>query len=500
MPQRKVVPGLRRLSCVSLCNVIDSIVKQYTSDCEYIHDYIGSSLPVELRHEVLNTYILCHGRHSDTLLRGLSILLDHTTRQLVLPKEHTSIWFEDLQCLYPILLHNDVFGLEKLSLYAGKLISFDIEMLPALNHPLHRVLQNSQNLRQLVLQFIADDVALCIIGQNCSSLQVLDISTSWAVSDFGIKCLCYKDPLDENSPNNPVTKTLLDINIEDTCTSNDGIYLLLYNIPSLKGLKGFVSNCDFGKAIEMVYMNGLANGKVPQLELENIMNTCVSTDEPQVITNCCPKLKSMCVRGDCLLHFQTHTGIQELTLDCNLSDFNMEMSVFLSHQGPFLSKLILLNQTEPIDVDIILNNCFNLVQFVGKLSGNHTHITSKLTRLETAYISSNYPSSVASFLMNIPVVKKVKINMFRPNLSTSAGWLNDDDMQLVFQNNYFQHLEEFEILSENLLSMKTMRYFLGSVPNLKKLGQLRLWKSLREENLQSLQHECKESNWDIEFL
>nr|CAD7262806.1 unnamed protein product [Timema shepardi] len=229
----------------------------------------------------------------------------------------------------------------------------------------HRVLRNglASHLRSLVLHSVCDNAILGLLGKQCPHLRHLDATSSWLVDDGGIIQLCFRDPeLHLNSSYShygnsndyfarqflsvsdieltSCCRTLHEVRIQDTNTSEVGVLLLLLFLPNLRSLGGFIYYRNVGDAVVSLYRSkaGL------QLSLTDLWDTCLSQEKAQLVSEAAPLLSSLYTRGTCLENVGVFTNLTSVTVDFDFIDCARALEQYLFQHGKRLRKLVLVDQ------------------------------------------------------------------------------------------------------------------------------------------------------------
>ena len=340
--------------------------------------------------------------HVHVLVRFVNLLIEPRVRSLDLSSMPKVL----KDCVYRQLAK--LTGLERLSLGSGNGESIRQQSFVSL--------KMLTSLTELTLQSDCQNSTLAIIGQNCSRLTHLDISSSGGVTEQGTPWLLLCQQL----------KTL---NLFQTSQSVAGYAQLVQGLPRLSS----VGRCDmFGEMVE--YIERLRS-KPPQLGITHLHTRDMTYRQLQLTVTFCPDIEHVNLYVDeDLGHLlsplsRLHRLHQVKLLACNF--YSDRVDRLITEKGPDLTLLHLehIDQLDMSALRLIAQSCPNLEKLVffscdfvenfGASLAEETLPVASLEKLQSLVCVSECSPNVIEFLLtHAKFLSTVQFG--------STAWFNDD--------------------------------------------------------------------------
>lgn len=379
-------------------------------------------------------------------------------------------------CVYRHL--DKLTGLERLSLGSGngeniRQQSFlSLRMLTQLTH--------------LTLQSDCQNESLAIIGQNCSRLSQLDISSSGSVTEQGTPWLL-------------LCRSLQSINLFQTSQSVSGYAQLLQGLPRLTS----VGRCDmFGEIMEYI---ARLRSQPPHLQISHLHTRDMTHKQLQLTVSFCPNIEHVNLYVDEDLLLSPLSRLQRLhelkLLACNF--YSDRVDRLIVEKGPGLT-LLHLEHIDELDMEalkLIAQSCPNLVKLVffscdfvehfGTNLAAEVPVSSLLKLQSLVCVSECTPTVIEFLLTHAKFVTSVQFG--------STAWFNDDIVSSILVRGGLKQLTEMVILRSYELSMSAVESLLRSCPRLTMLGELDGWEGVSSLEISALRAKIKKYNWDLDI-
>lgn len=344
-----------------------------------------------------------------------------------------------------------------------------------------------KNLHTLCLCFDCTDLIIQILGENCSKLQNLDVTSSRSVTE---RCVPYLLKL----------KELKELQLNRTSMSIPGYAQLLIGLPKLQDL----GRCDdFGPILQYIYNTNPSAGP---FEIVKFHSRDMSTEQLKLLVYMCPKLYHVSLFHDGhLWNITLLTVLQNLTelklLSCDFYTDSVKQlleikgqkitSLHLEHVEEIdLNALMYISQFCPRLKSLVLYNCDFLAHT--SLFANPDHLKIKpFQDLEKIFCVADSASLHLQFLLTHCV--KIK----NIHLGSSTG-MNHNLMVKILERNPMQHLEVLRVLYSNDFNMRTVELLLANCSQLKVLSELESWHGISREELKNFKDLIKVNNFDLD--
>nr|CAD7202130.1 unnamed protein product [Timema douglasi] len=384
----------------------------------------------------------------------------------------------------------------------------------------HRVLRNglASHLRSLVLHSVCDNAILGLLGKQCPHLRHLDATSSWLVDDGGIIQLCFRDPeLHLNSSYShygnsndyfarqflsvsdieltSCCRTLHEVRIQDTNTSEVGVLLLLLFLPNLRSLGGFIYYRNVGDAVVSLYRSkaGL------QLSLTDLWDTCLSQEKAQLVSEAAPLLSSLYTRGTCLENVGVFTNLTSVTVDFDFIDCARALEQYLFQHGKRLRKLVLVDQMHSVDITMLAELCPDLEELGAKVEGAWWgEPGTMLTNLNTCRVRVGCTETLRALLVHSPNLAHLEVILEEERYSEGVDVFDDSLVSYtVAENPCLAKLRVFMMRSECNLTVLTVHLLINACPALKFVGELQMWAGVAERDVEELAADIRDRNLDL---
>ncbi|KAK3922389.1 F-box/LRR-repeat protein 7 [Frankliniella fusca] len=343
-----------------------------------------------------------------------------------------------------------------------------------------------KNLVSLCLCFDCTDHILSVVGQNCTLLQKLDVTSSRSVTDRSVPSLLNCSKL----------KQLL---LYRTSVSTEGYAMLLSNLPFLEDL----GRCDeFGYVLERIKMTGKFQGP---FNLRYFQSRDVTTSHLHLLVAMCSQVTHVSIFHDERISDLTVlSSLEQLTelklLSCDFFSDNIKSLLeakgsnltwlHLEHVEEIdLNALIYISQYCPLLKKLVLYNC----EFL-----DHTSISLRtlhippFRHLERITCIADCAQAHLEFLLS----NCFNIRFIQLGSSTGIG---DAIMAKVLDVNPMKKLEELRILYSDDLSMRTVSLLMTHCENLRVLSELESWEGITKHELAAFRSEILKKNIDLDI-
>lgn len=501
-------------------HLLDS-VKKPSNTVEHLRKVVLSSLHAGIREHLIHITTAHCRNNIYMLLDLLSILLDQAIKQLDHSGGDDNSWLRAEQCsaLLSTLEQCEATGLQELTVKVrlDPRRAGDIETVSSANLSFHRVLRGglAANLRSLVLRSVCDNEILRLLGRHCPHLRHLDATSSWLVDDNGLRSLCFKEqeahmlPPDgycgdtsewfsaiQPSDLNTCCRSLQEVRIQDTNTSELGVIMLLLFIPNLKSLGGFIYYRNVGDAI--VSLSHHHEGKL-KLNLTDLWDTCLSPEKASILSTAAPHLTSLYTRGSWLQSVGSFSHLVALTVDFDFVDFSPALECYLIEHGQKLRKLVLVDQTHSVDVSMLAENCPRLEELGAKLEGGwYGEEGAMLPQLITCRIRVGATETLHALLVHTTCLEHLEVVLEEENYGEGVEVVDDSFIaQSLAENPRPQHLRAFVLRSECNLTALSVQLLINSCPSLRFIGDLHSWAGICDSDVEQLAQEIVARNLDL---
>ncbi|XP_034230862.1 SCF E3 ubiquitin ligase complex F-box protein grrA-like isoform X1 [Thrips palmi] len=343
-----------------------------------------------------------------------------------------------------------------------------------------------KHLVSLCLCFDCTDHILSVVGQNCTMLQKLDVTSSRSVTDRSVPSLlnCMK------------LKQLL---LYRTSVTVEGYAILLSSLPQLEDL----GRCDeFGHILERIRGSSKFQGP---FKLRYLQSRDVTTSHLYLLIEMCPYVTHVSIFHDerisdlnVLSHLQQLTELKLLSCDFFSDNIKSLLEVkgsnltwlHLEHVEEIdLNALIYISQFCPVLKKLVLYNC----EFMDHSSLSlRTLQIPPFRHLEKVTCIADCAQAHLEFLLS----NCFNIRFIQLGSSTGIG---DAIMAKVLAVNPMKKLEELRILYSDDLSMHTVALLMTHCENLRVLSELESWAGISKRELAAFRTEILEKNIDLDI-
>lgn len=343
-----------------------------------------------------------------------------------------------------------------------------------------------KNLKSLCLCFDCTDNIVAVIGDNCPSLQTLDITSSRSVTDRSIPSLlkCKKMHL---------------LQLHRTSISVIGYAQLLLGLPNLQDL----GRCDeFGKVVKFLAQSDEIYSTFPLRKLQaRELNTSMLT----LVVELCPNLSHLS-----LFHSET---LCDLRLLCQLNDLKELKLLSCNFYGDHLKQILEirgynltslhLEHVEDIDLNgiyyvsqycptlknLVLYNC----DFVDEIPNLNRRLKVKpFQHLERLFWVVDCAIGHLEFILTH------SINIKHIHLGSSTG-ITHSSIVKILAVNQMKNLEEIRILFSSDMNMDTVNLLIANCCNLRVLSELESWQGITMEELIHFKKMIHSNNFDLDI-
>jgi len=343
------------------------------------------------------------------------------------------------------------------------------------------------NLTSLSLVNDCQNESLAVIGQNCSNLRSLDISSSSSITDQGTTWLL-------------LCKKLEKANLFQTSISIQGYAQLMLGLPGLQS----IGRCDiFGQVLDYIVKHRSKDVTLPILSLHS---RDMNQDHLNLFVRLCPLTRHVNLYVDEDGHLLTPlTTLQHLAelklLACNF--YSDRVDRLLSERGAALSllhlehvdqldmsSLCIIAETCPVLKKLVFFSC-DFVENFGASEIDRKFSESTFLELESLVcVSESAPNVIEFLLIHAVNLKSVQFG--------STAWFNDEIVRNVLSRNALKKVEEIRILRSYELSMQAVRLLIAECPNLRVLAEMDGWEGIDVRELRELRAEIRTRNWDLD--
>lgn len=522
MPPFRPVQSLYSLSLGAVFDSVLDSVQKSSDVVDSLRKIVLSCLPSGIREHLVQLATMHCRTDVYTLMDLLGVFLDRSTRRLDHSRGDDHAWLRAEQCaaLFSRLDQCGATGLHELTVKVrlDPRQGGDLETVSAANKSFHRLLRNglSQNLHSLVLRSVCDNEILKLIGRSCPNLHYLDATSSWLVDDGGIRQLCFKEPELHNEVGdsysdgnesyvdmyfrihadelNPCCRTLHEVRIQDTNTSEVGVVMLVLFLPNLKSLGGFIYYRNVGDAIVSLGLD-----RTLQLSLTDLWDTSMPPDKAALLSQSVPNLSSLYTRGSWLCSLTVFKHLQSLTVDFDFVDFSFLLEEYLIQAGRSLKKLVLVDQNHPISLVMLGQNCPSLEELGAKIEGDWCGKSGPmLPKLKTCRVRIGLTATLKSLLVYAKNLTNLEFTVEEDNCGDGCEVFDDFVIsQSLAENPCPEKLRVFLVNTECAFSVHSVQLLMNSCPELRFLGELQVWTGVNERDVEDLFREIRERNLDL---
>lgn len=351
---------------------------------------------------------------------------------------------------------------------------------------IHRGIMGMKNLRSLCLCFDCTDNVIQILGDNCSNLQSLDVTSSGSVTDRSIPSLLKCSKLQE-------------LQLHRTSVSQVGYAQLLIGLDKLQD----IGRCDeIGNVIRYIHLN---YPNISNFGLKKFQTRDLTTENLRLLVVMCPQIESIS-----LFHDEQFSDLTVLTalnslkdlklLSCNFyTDYLKQLleikgcnltSLHLEHVEEIdLNALVSLSKYCPRIKNLVLYNCDFLDQAAPNRNNRYT--VKPFECLERIFWVVDCAKTHLEFLL------MHAINIRFVHLGSSTG-ITHSSITRILAANPMRKLEELRILYSSDMSLRTIELLMGSCPNLRILSELESWQGLSADELKAFRESVVCNNFDLD--
>ncbi|KAK9737655.1 Ribonuclease P 40kDa (Rpp40) subunit [Popillia japonica] len=354
---------------------------------------------------------------------------------------------------------------------------------------IHQGIMLMKNLRSLCLCFDCTDNVIQILGDNCSNLQSLDVTSSGSVTDRCIPSLLKCTKLQE-------------LQLHRTSITVVGYAQLLMGLNRLQD----IGRCDeIGNVVRYIHSNF---PNMCYFGLKKFQTRDLTTENLRLLVLMCPQMESIS-----LFHDEQFSDLTVLTaldnlkdlklLSCNFyTDYLKQLleikgcnltSLHLEHVEEIdLNALVSLSKYCPKIKNLVLYNCDFLDQVTPSSNRGHNRYNVKpFENLERIFWVVDCAITHLEFLL------MHAINVKFIHLGSSTG-ITDASMSRILGINPMKKLEELRILYSSDMSLRTIELLIASCPNLRVLSELESWQGLSADELKAFRESIVCNNFDLD--
>nr|CAD7411304.1 unnamed protein product [Timema poppensis] len=524
MPSCIPVQSLYSICLSTVFEYLRKAVRKKNSP-EHFRKNMLCSLPAGIREHLVHMTTSQCRNNTYVMMDLLYVLLDGSIKQLDHTAGDINSWLrpEESAALFSRLEQCGATGLHELTVKVRldpRTFGGSRKSETYANLYFHRVLRNglASHLRSLVLHSVCDNAILGLLGKQCPHLRHLDATSSWLVDDGGIIQLCFRDPeLHLNSSYShygnsndyfarqflsvsdieltSCCRTLHEVRIQDTNTSEVGVLLLLLFLPNLRSLGGFIYYRNVGDAVVSLYRSkaGL------QLSLTDLWDTCLSQEKAQLVSEAAPLLSSLYTRGTCLENVGVFTNLTSVTVDFDFIDCARALEQYLFQHGKRLRKLVLVDQMHSVDITMLAELCPDLEELGAKVEGAWWgEPGTMLTNLNTCRVRVGCTETLRALLVHSPNLAHLEVILEEERYSEGVDVFDDSLVSYtVAENPCLAKLRVFMMRSECNLTVLTVHLLINACPALKFVGELQMWAGVAERDVEELAADIRDRNLDL---
>lgn len=344
-----------------------------------------------------------------------------------------------------------------------------------------------KNLRSLCLCFDCTDSVVQIIGETCTNLQSLDITSSRSVTDRSINSLlcCTK---------------LRDLHLHRTSVTVTGFAQILIGLTKLQD----IGRCDeFGSIIKYLHSDFPQAGP---FGLKRVQTRDLTTENLRLLVDMFPEIEQISLFHD--------EQISDLTVLTSLENLRHLKLLSCAFYGDYLRHLLEirgsnilslhLEHVEEIDLNaltcisqccpnlnsLVLYNC----DFMDQRPQWHTMNDEKkpFQKLERLFwVVDCAITHLEYILINAYNIRYI-------HLGSSTG-ITHNAVANILKQNPMRGLEELRILFSSDMGIHTARLLLASCPKLRLMSELESWQGISVEALKAFKQYIQMNNFDLDI-
>lgn len=344
-----------------------------------------------------------------------------------------------------------------------------------------------KNLRSLCLCFDCTDSVIQIIGDTCTNLQSLDITSSRSVTDRSINSLLCCDKL-------------RDLHLHRTSVSVEGFAQLLIGLTKLQD----IGRCDeFGNIVKYLHAN------FPQAApfgLKRVHTRDLTTENLRLLVDMFPQIEYISLFHD--------EQISDLTVLTSLENLKHLKLLSCAFYGDYLRHLLEvrganilslhLEHVEEIDLNalacvsqccpnlngLVLYNCDFMDQRLQNITyNNEKKPFQKLQRLFWV---------VDCAIPHLEYILVNAVNIRYVHLGSSTG-ITHNAVERILKQNPMRELEELRVLFSSDMGIHTAQLLLESCPKLRLMSELESWQGISVDALKAFKQYIRRNNFDLDI-
>lgn len=343
-----------------------------------------------------------------------------------------------------------------------------------------------KKLKSLCLCFDSTDVIVQTIGDNCLTIQCLDLTSSRSVTDrsipFLLKC-----------------QNLRELQLHRTSVSTAGLAHLIAGLPAL----GNIGRCDeFGDVIKYLHQNYPNAGPFP---LTKIQTRDISTENLRLFVDMFPKITYISLFND--------AQVSDLTVLISLDYLTDLKLLSCAFYGDYLKQLLEirgnnitslhLEHVEEMNFQVIVDIsqcCLNLksLVFYNCDFTTNSSIPSEKLKIAPFKCLERIFWVVDSATAHLEFILSYALNIQYIHLGSSTG-ITHSSVVNILSVNPMRKLEEFRVLYSSDMSMRTVELLLASCVNLRVLSELESWQGITMNELKTFRKYIHSNNFDLDI-
>lgn len=346
-----------------------------------------------------------------------------------------------------------------------------------------------KNLRSLCLCFDCTDSVVQIIGDTCTNLQSLDITSSRSVTDRSINSLlcCVQ---------------LRDLYLHRTSVSVVGFAQILIGLTKLQE----IGRCDeFGNIIKYLHTNFPHAGP---FGLKRVQTRDLTTENLRLLVEMFPQIEYISLFHD--------EQISDLTVLTSLENLKHLKLLSCAFYGDYLRRLLEvrgsnilslhLEHVEEIDLNALIcisQCCPNLNSLVFY---NCDFIYERQNSHNLPYNDEKKPFEklerlfwvVDCAITHLEYILINACNIRYVHLGSSTG-ITHNAIANILKVNPMRKLEELRILFSSDMGIHTAQLLLSSCPKLRLMSELESWQGISVEALKAFKQYIQINNFDLDI-
>ncbi|XP_076064664.1 uncharacterized protein LOC143038880 [Oratosquilla oratoria] len=510
MPPNLQVKSLLDLGAEWTSNWLMTCLRQVSSPTERFlqRSYVMHHLNVNARQLILHRVLATHMYRLDITSRCLMLeLLGDKSTVCVDMTSAGKMLIEDVFHFYRTATSSLLLNLVKLGFDCEIKRFVEDRYILDVNSVFYRVLKQMKHLRWVTITCICDTEIMSILGKNCPSLEYLDVSSSWNVTDESVfdllmpkqgdlKNKALEELRDYQAPINKCCGSLVVVNLSGTNITQHSVILLLRLAPRLTSFGGFLDEGSVSFGVSFLQpQEGIKN-----FNLTSLYDSTVEPEHASLLAHACPGINTVSTRIISLPSLHFLPSITSLSVDCDFQSFTDDIYNYLEVRGESLKELNLKDCIHCVlDVAWIARFMPNLVRLEAKLDYDEDIDMPVWRFLRVANVLVQSSKCLYNFLTHTPVLAELKVDFDGLPYSETYTSIDDKFLTRVLCDDGLGALQRLE-LGKCALGREGLDALLLHCTNLHYIATLIEWEKLLPVDVEDIRTETYLNNWKLQLV